>query len=78
MKLFELSFDKIVIRFYLLMGIVIVAGFAGIWWLAILALPVFFSALMGIQFHPMRWSGKQQHAGKTDAKRYLKQTTAQA
>jgi type IV secretory pathway TrbL component len=48
MKLFELSFDKLLIRFYLIMLIVIVAGFTGLWWLAFLALPVFFSALMGM------------------------------
>jgi len=34
----------------LLMAIVIVAGFSGYWWLAILALPVFVSALLGISF----------------------------
>ncbi len=38
------------LRFYLLMAIVIGAGFIGQWWLAILALPVFFSALMGMKF----------------------------
>jgi hypothetical protein len=50
MKFMQLNFTTLIIRFYLLMAVVIVAFFAGIPWLAILSLPIFFSALMGISF----------------------------
>jgi hypothetical protein len=49
MKLLNLSITSLILRFYLLMAIVIGAGFSGYWAIAILALPVFFSALMGIK-----------------------------
>jgi len=49
MKLFSLSVPALILRFYLLMGIVIGAFFAGYPWLAILSLPVFLSAMMGMQ-----------------------------
>ncbi len=50
MKFFNLSFTTLILRFYLMMGIVIGAFFAGLPWLAILALPVFFISMMGIEF----------------------------
>jgi hypothetical protein len=50
MKLLDLNITTLMLRFYLLMAIVIAAGFSGYWSLALLALPVFFSALMGISF----------------------------
>lgn len=49
MKLLDLSLTSLILRFYLLMVIVIIAGFSGYWAIAFLALPVFFSALMGIK-----------------------------
>jgi hypothetical protein len=50
MKFLDLNITTLMLRFYLLMAIVIAAGFSGYWSLALLALPVFFSALMGISF----------------------------
>ncbi len=50
MNLFHISLVTLMFRFYLMMAIVVIAGFSGVWWLSMLALPVFFSALMGIQF----------------------------
>ena len=50
MKLFNLNFASLILRFYLLMAIVIGAFFMGYPILAFLALPVFFSAMMGIRF----------------------------
>ena len=44
--MFQLSFAGVVIRFYLMMAVVLVAGFTGLWWLAILALPIFLSAMV--------------------------------
>ena len=50
MKLFNLNFASLILRFYLLMAIVIGAFFIGYPILSILALPVFFSAMMGMRF----------------------------
>ena len=49
MKLFALPFDKLIIRFYLLMAVVIVPFFIGIPALAILALPVFLTSILGVE-----------------------------
>jgi hypothetical protein len=53
MKILGLNIATLILRFYLLMAIVIIAGFTGVWWLALLALPVFVSALLGISFSPL-------------------------
>ncbi len=50
MKVFELSLGTVVLRLYLMTLIVIVAGFIGQWWLAVLALPVFLSLMSGAVF----------------------------
>jgi len=47
MTAFEANFGKILIRFYLMMGVVLVAGFTGFWALGLLALPIFLTALLG-------------------------------
>gem|GEM_PF-3335939 len=48
MKPLSLSFTGVVVRFYLMMVIVLVAGFIGQWWLSVLAFPVFLSGLIGL------------------------------
>ena len=48
MKYFALSLPQLVLRFYLLMAIVIAAFFLHTFWLALLALPVFISCMLGI------------------------------
>lgn len=50
MRFFALSFDKIVIRYFLMMAFVIGGVFSGIYWLAGFALPIFLSAILGISF----------------------------
>jgi hypothetical protein len=55
-------------RFYLVMAIVIAAGFSGIWALALLALPVFFSALLGISFRRVKISRQPKAIGSPDMK----------
>ena len=50
MKLFHLSLTTLMLRFYLMMAVVIVAGFAGIWPIAFLALPIFMTCLLGVKF----------------------------
>ena len=61
MKLLNLSVTTLILRFYLLMAIVIGAGFSGYWAIALLALPVFFSALMGIK---ITWPVRKVHIRK--------------
>ncbi len=50
MRCFSLSFDKVIIRFYLMMGCILIAGFTGYYFLAILALPIFLSTILGVSF----------------------------
>lgn len=47
-ELLNLGFGSVVFRYYLMMAVVVVAGFAGIWPLALLALPIFISAILGL------------------------------
>ena len=48
MKSFKLDIAGLVLRFYLMMAVVLIGGFTGQWWIAIFALPIFLSAMMGI------------------------------
>ena len=48
--MFKLNLVGLMIRFYLMMAVVIVAGFVGNWWISLLALPIFLSALGGMNF----------------------------
>lgn len=50
MTYFTASIQTIVLRFFLMMAIIIVAIFAGVPYLAILSLPVFISAMVGLSF----------------------------
>lgn len=50
MKFLNLSLAGLMLRFYLMMLIVVIAGFTHMWLLSLLALPVLLSALMGVQF----------------------------
>ena len=49
MKPFEANFTKILTRFYLMMAVILIAGFTGMWAIAILALPLFLSAMLAPQ-----------------------------
>ena len=75
MKLFQLSFDKLLIRFYLIMLVIIVAGFTGLWWLAILALPIFFTALMGMTLARKVTVKHTKQIGQQDAAHRVEQVT---
>lgn len=52
MKIYELNVGKMVMEMYLMMLVVIVAGFSGQWWITLFAVPIFFSAILGIQYKP--------------------------
>jgi len=45
---FALNIEKVAIRFFLMMGVIIAAGFTGIWLLALLGLPIFLTGLLGV------------------------------
>lgn len=49
-KLFEAKWDTIILRYYLMMAIVLAAGFSGYNWLAVFAFPVFLSSILGVKF----------------------------
>ena len=59
MKAFTLPFDTLLLRFYLMMALVILAGFSGIWAIAFLAIPVFLTCLLGLRFVSARREQKQ-------------------
>lgn len=51
MKVLNVSIKTVILRFYLMIAIVLVGFLTGFWLLSILlAMPVFYSALMGISF----------------------------
>jgi len=52
MRFFACTIDKVIIRFYLMMACVIGGLFAGQPLIAILALPLFLSAVLGVSFMP--------------------------
>lgn len=45
--MFKANFAQTLIRYYLMMLVVIIGGFTGYWLIALLALPIFLSAIMG-------------------------------
>lgn len=49
-KFFSLNFGTVLLRFYLMMGIIIAAGFSGYWLVGLLALPIFLSIMLGMTF----------------------------
>ena len=59
MKFFEASIGTIVSRFFLMMAVVIIAGFSGQWWLSILALPILLSAMTGVSFKTNKNTAKR-------------------
>ncbi len=71
MQLFGASFGTVVQRYFLMMFIVILAGFIGQWWLSILAFPVVISAICAISF------GKPSESGKSE-KTTLRPTNQQS
>lgn len=52
MRYFACTFDKVLIRFFLMMASVIVGLFSGQPLIAFLALPLFLSAMLGVSFLP--------------------------
>jgi hypothetical protein len=49
MKLYHVSFSGLIIRFYLMMAVVLIAGYSGMWMISLLALPIFLSCMLGMK-----------------------------
>ena len=47
---YNLGIGTVILRFYLMMAVVIIAGFTGQWWLSLLALPIMLSIMTGYSF----------------------------
>lgn len=62
MRFFALTFDKVLLRFFLMMTCVIVGLFVGQPLLALLALPIFLSAVLGVSFLPEEQKSAGQKA----------------
>ncbi len=60
MKLFELSPAAMLIRFYLMVFTILVAGFSGQWWIAGIGFLIFYTAIMGMRFKDGRATGPGQ------------------
>ena len=48
MKAFELNLGTMLLRYYLMMLVILAAGFTGQWWLAAFGLPIFLSTILGL------------------------------
>ena len=51
-KLFQANFSTIILRFYLMIAVIAVGAVTGLWGIALLGLPVFLSAMLGIAIKP--------------------------
>ena len=71
MKAFEASFETVILRFSLMMAVVIISFIAGLPFLALIAVPIFLSALMGIKFE-FRFQFNEENAKKNVEHRYRK------
>ncbi|MEM9920283.1 MAG: hypothetical protein AAF990_19460 [Bacteroidota bacterium] len=52
----SLSLGSLIMRYYLIMAIVIGAGFSGMWYLGIIALPLLISTILGMS---ISWGSKK-------------------
>ncbi len=50
LEVLNLNLGKVIMRFYLMMAVVLLAGYTGVWALGLLALPIFLSAILGLRF----------------------------
>ncbi|MEM1321866.1 MAG: hypothetical protein AAGG75_16520 [Bacteroidota bacterium] len=70
-KFLAISLSTMILRYYLMMMVVIAAGFTGYWWLAVLALPIFLSTILGfsISSNKQEATMKRMPRGKKVAKK---------
>ena len=48
LNFFRLSLQGVILRFYMMMAVVLIAGFSGTWLFGLLALPIFLSIMLGV------------------------------
>lgn len=72
MQAFESTFVNVIMRFFLMMAVVIAAGFLGQWWLAVFALPIFLSAILCVNFTPNK-EKKGKSVKMTSERRAMRQ-----
>jgi len=46
---FNASWEAVITRFYIMMGVILIAGFTAQLWLCFLALPLFLSCMLGLR-----------------------------
>ena len=54
MKLYATNLAEMVLRYYAMMAVILIAGFTGQWWLSIFGFVIFFAALTGVKIHDKR------------------------
>lgn len=64
--MFKANFAQTLIRYYLMMLVVIIGGFTGYWVIALLALPIFLSAIMG--YNPFAAKKAEANTNKENIK----------
>ena len=67
MRFYAITFDQVIIRFYAMMAAVLIGMFSGYYAIAFLALPLFLSAILGIQFRSPRSAKRAATAPKVTA-----------
>ena len=72
MKFLSASLETVLLRYYLMMAVVLAAFYLNIPWLAILAAPIFFSAILGIKI------GGKEETPTTTNKEIRKEVLEQA
>lgn len=71
MRAFETTFDIVLYRFFLMMGVIIASFVLNVPFLALLAVPIFLSALLGLKFELPR-----KQASETTVKKLVSKRTA--
>ncbi len=44
----NVSLTEAVVRYYVMMGVVLLGGFTGMWWISLFGLPIFLTAILGM------------------------------
>jgi len=77
MKYFEASFGTVLLRFYAMIAVALIAGFANIPWLGLLCIPIFLSAMMGVKFDFGRKENRTA-IGKSSSSRSIESSVKEA
>jgi len=53
-NLYQASFTTVILRFYLMMAVVTIGVYAGLWWITFLGFPIFLTAMLGVAVEPTK------------------------